>query len=263
MKKLLCLLICLLLPLTALAAPTRDMRETALSDAELETMRAWLDQTVREALPVEYDETVYVGASVYSCVEDAGCYVLECDVYLEEGADTLPEFAPDEVLTWLCDATVAVRRVSSGYELVSCEIGEYYLMDHMDVMEGAGYSVCLPDFFAPNDRDVYDYSCYADGEQTDAAFIAGVRYRAEDAADKSLTEYACALAGESDSLLVDENGEIGMVTVQDSGLYIVVYAGDGAYHSLTLVYPEDREAEFTLYGEFMRNSFVVEGEANG
>jgi hypothetical protein len=55
MKKLLCLLLCLLLPLTALAAPMRDMRESVLSESEISTMRDWLDKTVRQALPVEYD----------------------------------------------------------------------------------------------------------------------------------------------------------------------------------------------------------------
>ena len=58
MKKLICVLICLMLPLTALAAPTRDARESVLSDAELDTLRTWLDTAVREALPVEYGENL-------------------------------------------------------------------------------------------------------------------------------------------------------------------------------------------------------------
>ena len=103
MKKILCLLLCLMLPLTAMAAPVRDMRESVLSESELRTMREWLDKTVREALPVEYDGNTYVGAYVYSCVEDGGCYVLECDVYLEDGSDSLPEMAADEVLILLSD----------------------------------------------------------------------------------------------------------------------------------------------------------------
>ena len=30
-----------------------------------------------------------------------------------------------------------------------------------------------------------------------------------------------------------------------------------------LTYPEEREAEFTLYAEFLRNSFVVFSHSNG
>ena len=86
-------------------------------------MRSWLDGVVRDALPLQYDSNTYVGAYVYSCVEDGGCYVLECDVYLEEGGDSLPEFAADNALTWLCDATVCVKRNGNEYELVSVEAG--------------------------------------------------------------------------------------------------------------------------------------------
>ena len=123
MKKLLCLLLCLMLPVAAMAAPMRAMRDSVLSEAELATMRSWLDGVVRDALPLQYDSNTYVGAYVYSCVEDGGCYVLECDVYLEEGGDSLPEFAADNALTWLCDATVCVKRNGNEYELVSVEAG--------------------------------------------------------------------------------------------------------------------------------------------
>ena len=259
MKKLICLLICLLLPLTALAAPARDMRETALSESELATMRAWLDEAVRAALPLEYDENTYVGAYAYSCVEDGGCYVLECDVYLEDGGDSLPQFAPEEALTWLCDATVCVRRAGEGYELVSCEVGDYYRSQRFLQTETAAYALGLPEIYQDYADDVYDFSCY---DEEGGSFISGIRYRCEDAAGMSLTEYAQALTGEGE-LLITLREDIGQLTAQDSGLYVIVVAGEGQFHSLTITYPEDREAEFTLYAEFMRNSFAIIGESNG
>ena len=259
MKKLICLLLCLLLPAGALAAPMREMRESALSEAELAIMRAWLDSTVREALPLEYDENTYVGLSVYSSVEDGGCFVLEGDVYLEEGGDSLPRFAPDEALTWLCDAAVAVKRAGDGYALVSCEVGEYYRAQRMVPVETEAYSLSLPEIYSADARDAYDYSCYDE----DGAFLSGVRYRCEDAQGLSLAEYGEMLAGESPEMIVGLQEELGTLTLQESGMYAVVYAGEGVFHSLTVTYPEDREAEFTLYAEFMRNSFVVQGESNG
>ena len=79
-----------------------------------------------------------------------------------------------------------------------------------------------------------------------------------------LDEYAQALIGESEGdMIVNVNAAIDQITAQDSGLYVIVTAGEGVFHSLTVTYPEDREAEFTLYAEFLRNSFVVEGEGNG
>ena len=145
MKKFLCLLLCLLLPLTAMAAPVRDMRESVLSESELATMRAWLDKTVREALPVEYDGNTYVGAYVYSCVEDGGCYVLECDVYLQDGSDSLPEMAADEALTWLCDATVCIKRAGGGYELAR-DPSEISMKDVIELIDGEiAISKCLLD----------------------------------------------------------------------------------------------------------------------
>ncbi len=258
MKKLCCLLLCLLLPLTALAAPVRDMRESVLSESELETMRAWLDQTVRASLPVSYDENTYVGAYVYSCVEDGGCYVLECDVYAEDGGDSLPLYAPDEALTWLCDATVCVKRAGNAYELVSCEVGEYYRVQQYSLVETDAYELNLPEIYAANPDDVYDYTYTGE----DGAFISGIRYRCEDAQGQSLEEYAQALASEGE-MIVTVNEDIGQLTAQDSGMYMLVYAGEGVFHSLTLTYPEDQEAEFTLYAEFIRNSFVIYGQANG
>ncbi|MBO4836491.1 MAG: hypothetical protein J5564_02230 [Clostridia bacterium] len=260
MKKLICLLICLLLPVSALAAPTRDMQESALTADQLSSLRTWLDTAVRNALPVEYDENTYVGAQVYSCVEDGGCYVLECDVYLEDGSDTLPLFAPDDSITWLCDAAVYIKPTGDEYELVSCDIGDYYMAKGMQEIRNEVYTVSIPDFYSADSNDIYDYSCY--DEQGN--FISGIRYRGEDAFDLNLVEYAQALAGEeADDLIVTLQESMGLLTAQDSGLYMIVYAGGETFHSLTLTYPEDREAEFTLYGEFMRNSFLVEGEANG
>lgn len=259
MKKLLCLLLCLLLPVSALAAPVRDVRENALGD-DLPALRTWLDGVVREALPLEYDENTYVGARVYSCVEEGGCYVLECDVYLEEGGDTLPEYAPDDAVIWLCDATVALRRGEENWEVVSCEVGDYYQSQRMLPTQGDGYSVSLPDLYTVNAQDVYDYSCYDEN----GGFVSGVRMRSEDAGAMSLTDYAQALTGETESdMLVNVLADIHILTAQDAGMYVIVYEGNGRFYSLTVTYPEEREAEFTLYAEFMRNSFVVDGEANG
>jgi len=259
MKKLLCLLICLLLPAAALAAPARELQESALSEAELATMRGWLDGVVRQALPLEYDENTYVGAHVYSCVEDGGCYVLECDVYLEDGGDSLPAFAPDTAITWLCPATVCVQRAEEGYQCVSCETGDYYQFAGMTAVTGDGYSLSLPDLYSAG-GDAYDYSCY----DAAGALVSGVRIRAVDAGGQTPEAYARALIGEdADSLILRSLPEVNMVTAQADGMCVIVYAGDDQYHSLTVTYPEEREAEFTLYCEFMRNSFVVEGEVNG
>lgn len=260
MKKLICLMLCLLLPVSALAAPMRDLRESVLEKEELSALRPWLDAAVRDALPLEYDENTYVGARVYSCVEEGGCYVLECDVYLEEGGDTLPEYAPDDALTWLCDATAYVRRAADGYELISCDVGDYYRSQRAVTVEGEGYSVSLPDLYAVHPEDAYDYSCYDEN----GAFVSGIRYRVEDVGDMSLQAYAQALLGESEGgMLVNMLEDIRLFTAQDAGMYVIVYAAEDQFHSLTVTYPEEREAEFTLYAEFMRNSFVVEGEANG
>lgn len=262
MKKIICLLLCLAfaLPASALAAPLRDMQENVLSEAELSTMRAWLDNAVRAALPVEYDENTYVGAYVYACVEDGGCYVLECDVYLEDGGDTLPQFAPDEALTWLCPATVCVQRAGNDYALIACDIGEYYAAARTVSVRTAQYSMSLPEVFTVNPQDVYDYSYYDD----EGRFVSGLRYRCEEAAGMGLAEYAAALTGESEGdMIVRLQEDLALLTAQASGMYVIVFAGEGAFHSLTLTYPADREAEFTLYAEFMRNSFVVEGETNG
>ncbi len=262
MKKLICLLVCLLVPMTALAAPMRDARESVLSEAELSTMREWLDKQVREALPLDYDENTYVGAYVYSCVEDGGCYVLECDVYLEEGGDSLPLYAVEEALSWLCDATLCIKRAGSGYELVSCEVGEYYATQSYVWTENAdwGYAVNLPDIYTISESDVYDYSFYTE----DGTFVSGIRYRFEEAQGLTLESYAEALSGESEGgMIVTEYEDLPQITAQSSGMYLIVYAGEDGFHSLTVTYPEDREAEFTLYGEFLRNSFTVEGQSNG
>lgn len=260
MKKLLCILLCLLLPLSALGASTRDMRASALSQEELLSMRAWLDGVVADALPVTYDDDAYVGAYVYSCVEDGGCYVLECDVYLEYGGDTPPEYAIEESLRWLCAATVYVERVEGGFTCVQCDIGDYYQAESYTKFtdEEQGYEVYLPDFFAAHDDD-YTYSCYSEDE-----LIAGVTFRSEEYAG-SLSDYAAALDEESDvEWLVTVREELVLLTAQSEGAYVVVYLPqDGCLYSLTLTYPAERYEEFTLYAEFMRNSFFVTSIAVG
>lgn len=261
LTKTLCLLLCLLLPLAAIAAPTRDVRGSALSADELAAMRSWLDSTVRQALPVTYDKDMYVGAYVYECVEEGGCFVLSCDIYLEYNDDSLPEFAAEDALAWLCDATVCVKRVKDGYECVKCDIGAYYQVESFESFESAdnGYEVTLPDFFAAN-GDGYDFSCYDE----DGALVAGVTYRCEESSREDLAAYAAALGDEGDGeMRVDLELEIGMCTAHRAGVYVIVYADGGAYYSLTLTYPPERDAEFSLYAEFMRNSFLVADMSNG
>jgi len=260
MKKIVCMLLSLLLPLTAMAAPIRDMRESVLSDAELNTMRAWLDTTVRESLPVVYEDDVYVGAHVYSCVEDGGCYILECDVYLEAGDDAMPGDAEEDALQWICGVTAAVQREGSGYEMLSCDITPYFTAEsyHTVYNSAYGFQINLPDCFTAR-KDGYDYSCYEENE-----LVAGVTFRSETAEDADLIAYAAMLTGETDDgMIVTVKPEIGMATARAAGLYIAVYVGDGVFYSLTVTYPEDREAEFTLYAEFMRNSLIMDGESNG
>ena len=158
------------------------------------------------------------------------------------------------------DAAVYVKADGDAFQTVSCDIGEYYMAAGMQTIANEVYSVSIPDFYTDATDDIYDYSCY--DEQ--GGFISGIRYRGEDAFDLNLIEYAQALAGEeADDLIITLQEDMGLLTAQDSGLYMIVYAGGETFHSLTLTYPEDREAEFTLYGEFMRNSFLVEGESNG
>ena len=53
-----------------------------------------------------------------------------------------------------------------------------------------------------------------------------------------------------------------LIHVKRFGEHLHPLSEDG-FHSLTLSYPAEREAEFTLYAEFMRNSFVVSGQSNG
>ena len=104
--------------------------------------------------------------------------------------------------------------------------------------------------------DGVDYS-YSEEDKV----VATVTYRFEEAKGTSLADYAKSLGGEG--MIVDVNEDLAQATAQAAGMYLVICAGEDGFHSLTLSYPAEREAEFTLYAEFMRNSFVVSGQSNG
>ena len=72
-------------------------------------------------------------------------------------------------------------------------------------------------------------------------------------------------AAEAGNETVSEQRELGLFTAVGDGIFEMYYMPDGLgnYYVLTLIFPADKQEEYTLYAEFIGNSFTVWEASNG
>ena len=217
---------------------------------------------------VLYDRDI-PGVYVYSAVvTENGDIELMADLYICTGdfgmdLDELPE----DGMAWLCNAEATLRPVSEGaygYQVRSFSLSETYqagALSEWNEIENAQceYSVNLPNTLGlAQDTPAHQVWQTADGG-------AEVRIDVEDRGQKSVEELlADWLAAHPGSTIVNQE-EFGTYYVLEEGNFNLWMGNNDVpsiYH-LTMVFPPERQAEYALYCEFIRNSMIVWGIANG
>ncbi len=209
-----------------------------------------------------------VGAYVYKTAFDGSIATLACDLFTHYGAlSTSAADVPDDALTWYANATVTLKtddKAPYGYLLVGFEIGAPYVdgmvsewkpVEH----EKLGLSVTVPSVFGL--AEMKDDSMVLQTADGSAMITVSALEIEALGFEKFLEEYA--KANEDKVIRADRAFE--QFTSEDEDEFSVFIIDEAAnkVYQLFMEFPASSAAEYSLYGEFIRNSFVVWSLANG
>ena len=228
------------------------------------------DASVRDGMTADlsqYDEMPLAGAYVHeSRLGDADTLELTCDLYTLWGYFSTPaQWVPEGDLTWWASARVILKTDESaayGYTLKSFEIGKSYmdgLTSDWQLVENADreYSVRLPSVLGLAD-DNADFTVYqtADGEAT-----VHITCTEKMGYDEALAAFKMA----HDGVPVTEERDFFSFTAVQEGYYALCIAEENLpyVYTLEMYFPIERQQEYTLYADLIRNSLAVWGLNNG
>ena len=252
MKKWIALLVSLMMLFTmshALAAPTRDMLNMDIDIGE--GLQKSINGTVGEMLGQE------VNVYIYSSSFDGETAVVFGDVYTKAEPEELGAYLHNCRLTLQYETELA-----EGFSVLSCDelsleyrCGDVMQWEEVDNAE-YGYSFNLPTGFTLSE-DVAECMVWqiAEGETITVTSYENPGYQ------KVMENYLNAPSGE----VLMESELFGYFYTNGDTFFELHLAVDGTEYAYTvrLDFPAERQAEYLLYGEMIRNSFLVWGGAVG
>ena len=225
-----------------------------------------------ETYPEIFVENGGAGVWVYSAAFDGTDVTLECDLFYLEYADfggyqtVYVDELPEDAVTWVCNAEMSLRadpEKEFGYTLNSLTISPVYQDGNLSRWQDVEnteyeYSVSIPSILGLCDDDPAHRS-WQTGDGSVTLTI--------DAEEESLS-YAEALSRFTQAhpeLTVIEEEEFGNFYAFGEGCFILLCVGEDINwnYTVTLTFPAERQAEYSLYAEIIRNSMIVWGLSNG
>lgn len=214
------------------------------------------------------------GAHVYSVTFDGTDVAVLYDAYACEGGDgqSLEEL-PEDLVTWVANVRLSLRyapETEFGYTVNSVTLSPVYqdgLLSRWVDTENTEYeySVKLPATLGLADED----PAHRVWQNADGTVTLTLEAR-EKAADGSGYDQAYA------ALVARNKAEgLGLAIVREADFSRFYAVGDGLFrldvlsddltweYTLTLSFPPERQAEYELYAEFIRNSLIMWGISNG
>ena len=212
------------------------------------------------------------GAYIYSASFDGEDLTLLCDLYnvdFEDFNDYLTadvESMPESVVTWVCNVALSLRQnpeTEFGYTLNSLAVSPIFWDGNLSQWLPVDntqyeYSVNLPSGLGLSNDD----PAHLGWQSADGSVNLTL-----DVAEESLS-YDSALSRfvqEHPGLNVQQAPEFGYFYAMGTGEFLLIAASEDLNwtYTLTLRFPPERQAEYSLYAEFIRNSMIVWGLSNG
>ena len=206
-------------------------------------------------------------AYIFSSWQDGTRVTVLADLYTSIayfGED--PDLIAEEYLTWIRTAQFVLERDDAallGYRLVSMTAYPDWLdgaIGEWELTMGEDYEVNLPTFFRLDTSEDGTDTYVADG--LDAMLtIQTVSASGQDPLAAARAEYA---AKHPDAAIVMEP-ELGHFTAETDGAYVLYVCPEetDTLRIIILTFPNERQYEFSFYGEIIRNSFYCEGMGLG
>ena len=213
-------------------------------------------------------ENPVIGAHIYSTAFDGSTVTLDCDLFTYYGeAAQSAEGLPEDALTWLCNAQVSLTYAPGapyGYTLNGFSLSETYLNGMLydwKAVENTEYeySVTLPSILGLAEEAP---ACMVwQTAEGDATLTIEVTDKTEGGYDAALESFR----GDASGLEITEERDFACFSAVGPGVYELHLIPEEINWAYTLVFrfPAQRQAEFTLYAEFIRNSLILWGVSNG
>lgn len=209
-----------------------------------------------------------IGAYIYSTGFDGEKVHVKCDLYsYYEDYAVSAENLPENGMSWLCHGEFTLHyapEMAYGYTLDSFVLSPVYLDGQLAAWQAIEntayeYSVNLPAIFGLAD-DAADHMAWqtADGE---AEISIQVHTGYQKSYDDALSDFLLSNPGQT----VTQERDFSQFFAVGEGIYTLLIVPEGLEwaYTVTLSFPAQRQAEFTLYAEFIRNSMIVWGLSNG
>ncbi|MBR1585414.1 MAG: hypothetical protein IJ662_07745 [Clostridia bacterium] len=229
-----------------------------------------IDLTAQRSAPIIGVYVYSVAVDEASIGEDGEQDVVElaADLYSYYGDFSTDVFdLPEDDLVWLCNAEVTLGvapETAYGCQIRQFALSERYedgMLSEWQTVENnvCEYSVNLPGILGLAEDD----AAHTTWQTADGS--ASVRIDAEERDGQSADQVLSAFLAANPGRTVHQNPEFSIYYSEAEGNYqqwIISEDLPLLYH-LTLQFPVERQAEYTLYSEFIRNSFIAWGISNG
>ncbi len=206
------------------------------------------------------------GAYLYAAEFDGTDLLVRCDLYYteEEGADV--DTVPETLLTWTNHAVLSLRPAPGtefGYTVNGISLSPSYrdgnFGDWWEADNGElEYEVQVPGSLETADETPAHWvftNMEGDVSLTIEAKEENLSY------DQALADFMGAHPGKT----VKQERLYDAFTLTEAGVFIMVVTADDFpwTFTVTLTFPEERQAEYEFYAEIIRNAFVVWGLSHG
>ena len=220
------------------------------------------------ALPAPGGRAVH--AYLYSAEFDGTDVLVKCDLYHDASADQtgMPvEEIPEEFVEWTRHAELSLRYAPEkdfGYTVNGIAVSEAYQAGNLSAWQTVEnteyeYSLNVPSVMGQSSDDPQHLSWQtADGG---ASLSIDVMTDYDESYDQTLAAFLREHAGQA----VTQERDFSMFYAVGEGEYTLWVVPDELpwAYCLTMAFPAERQAEYTLYAEFIRNSMSVWGVSNG
>ena len=208
------------------------------------------------------------GVHIYSAGFDGTNVTLLCDVFSCKDADfrQSAERIPEEALEWRYNAGISLRSAPDsyfGYTLNSFSFSPAYQDgDFTKWTEYSNteleYTVNLPSILSVAD-DTANHRVWRAADGKTELIIEG--QEGASSFEDAMAKYLMAHPGAK----IRQEREFDRFIVTGNGSYTMVIASEALprVYTVTLTFPAERQAEYELYAEIIRNSMSVWGLSNG
>lgn len=205
-----------------------------------------------------------IGAYIYNIESANGLVHIDADVFSAFYSGLNADDIPEDSLWWECGISMTVKADASsrfGYKLVSFEFTPAYNYGALYewTIEGTEmYELVSPFAYAGSDINGETYV----NEDGSASVL--VHSEVLTGTDKLNTCLEIMREQHPDGIYsIDDWAD--EFTVELPGAYIICFVPESMdkVYTLTLTFPTENQEEYTLYGEFIRNSFWASGMALG